>query len=121
MNKKGLIIIALLVFGLCASSIAQESKKQKEPSEKVQKGIELLYTGKREQARELFKGAFASDPSDGDACFYIGLSYYDENKLIDAKEYFIKAKNLYKARGNEEGAKRAQDFVNILSCESAKY
>ncbi|MCK9573118.1 MAG: hypothetical protein M0R20_01775 [Candidatus Omnitrophica bacterium] len=118
MNKKGLFIVVLLGFVLCCPAFltAQEGKKNKEPSQKVQKGIEYLYTGKRDKAREFFSGAAASDPGDGDAWFYLGLSYYDENKLIIAKDYFEKAKELYRARGDKEGQSRAQDFVNILTC-----
>jgi len=122
MNKKRLLTIAFLGFILCVcvSLAAQEKKTNKEPSQKVQKGIDYLYTGKREEARKIFSGALAANPGDGDACFYLGLSYYDENKLITAKDYFVKAKELYKARGNEDGVKRAQDFINILSCDTVK-
>lgn len=121
MNKKILMVLMLSALGLCIYTSSMAQQPTKEPSEKIQKGIDLLYTGKRAEAREIFKSALASDTDAADACFYLGLSYYDENQLITAKEYFLKAKPLYKAKNDEAGAKRAQDFINILTCESAKF
>jgi Tfp pilus assembly protein PilF len=122
MNKKRLLPVVLAVIVLCISIplAAQEAKNKKQPSEKVQKGIEYLYTGKRQEARQFFSGALSADPSDADACFYLGLSYYDENKFTQAKTYFVRAKGLYSARGDKEGTARAQDFINVLSCGSSK-
>jgi len=121
MDKKRLSTVALfiLVLCVCVSLTAQENQPKKQPSERIQKGIEYLYTGKRDEARKIFSGAVTGNPSDvADAYFYLGLSYYDENKLITAKEYFVKAKELYSTKGDKEGEKRAQDFVNILTCGS---
>ncbi|MDD4182212.1 MAG: tetratricopeptide repeat protein [Candidatus Omnitrophica bacterium] len=122
MNKKGLLTIGLfgLILCICVSLSAQENQANKQPSERIQKGINYLYTGKREEARRIFSGAVANPNDAADAYFYLGLSYYDENNLITAKGYFLKAKELYKAKENKEGEKRAQDFINILSCDTIK-
>lgn len=122
MSKKSLLVIVLsgLILVTCLPLSAQESTPKRQPSARIQKGVELLYTGKREEAKRIFSAALNAPGDSADAYFYLGLSYYDENKYKTAKEYFIKAKDLYAAKSDAEGEKRAQDFVNVLSCDTIK-
>ena len=99
MNKKRLLPVILSIIVLCIATplAAQETKTKKQPSEKVQKDIEYLYTGKRQEAR-FFRGYPPIKRCD--ACFYLSLS--DMMKQVCQETYF-ETKGLYGARGDKEG------------------
>lgn len=57
----------------------------------LKRGILARSSGNYEQARQFFEVAINLEPSVGDAWYYLGLIYYEENNWDEAKNFFEKA------------------------------
>jgi tetratricopeptide (TPR) repeat protein len=111
--KNIIIILAIAFSGFYLSGYTQS----KGVSEKVIQGKQYLALGQNQKAIELFSSALAGDASDAEACFYLALSYYDLNQFDNAKQYFIRARDLYQKKGDREGLKKVQPYIKVLSCK----
>ena len=80
-------IIRILFFFLTLS-LVNVSFAQQETSTPYQRGQALYNAENHEAAASVFRDLLRDDPSASDARYWLGMSYYHQNKIGDAKQCF---------------------------------
>lgn len=80
-RKKVLGVLMLLMFAMVGSKIN---------AQKLEEGIALMDKEEYPQARALFRQMLAQNPKSSDVYFYLGQSYYDNERIDSAKYYYNK-------------------------------
>jgi len=77
-------------------------------------GYAYASTGKYGNAINYFKKAIKINPEYAPAYSGLGILYYSLTQFLDAKENFIKARDLFKKNNDEQGVKAVEEYLNKL-------
>lgn len=75
-------------------------------------GIVYSSLNEHKKAQGCYKQAVGIAPQNPDACYYLGLSYFMLDNFSQAKEYLIKAKELYRQQGDRAGIEKTDKYLD---------